>query len=69
MIARGAVEGLVGPVNGKPWDHAPGSLLIQEAGGRIANVGTDTYDYRNTDVIASNGVVFDELMQFMADNQ
>ena len=31
----------------KPWDHAPGALLVAEAGGRIATLAGDRYDPRH----------------------
>jgi myo-inositol-1(or 4)-monophosphatase len=66
MIASGAVEARVTyHGHGEPWDFAPGALLVQEAGGRAANIGATTYDYRKLDHIISNAVVFDELMQLM----
>ncbi|MBS44809.1 MAG: inositol monophosphatase [Nocardioides sp.] len=30
--------------NGKPWDHAPGSLLLAEAGGTLVDVDGAAYD-------------------------
>ena len=51
--------------NGKAWDYAPGCLLIQEAGGRVENIGTPGYDYRNLQIVASNPIIFDELMDFV----
>jgi myo-inositol-1(or 4)-monophosphatase len=62
QIASGALEARIGFNGGaKPWDFAPGALLIQEAGGKVANIGSDTYDYRNTQIIAASATVFDEL--------
>jgi len=64
-IARGSFEGAVfWHTSGKEWDMAPGALLVQEAGGRVENIGAPGYDYRNTDVLAASPVVFDELMKF-----
>ena len=40
-----------------------GSLLVQEAGGIVANIGKRTYDYRNGNFIAANPVVFRELTE------
>lgn len=67
-VASGAIEGrLVVAGRSKPWDYAPGTLLIQEAGGQVANIGADTYDYRDVDLVAANNVIFDELMRFAVD--
>ena len=43
-VARGASDAALTPPNYNPWDIAPGALLIEEAGGRVANVG---YNVRN----------------------
>jgi hypothetical protein len=40
-------------------------LLVQEAGGRVANLGSDMYNYRIFNHIAANPVIFDALMEFM----
>lgn len=64
MIACGKVDGRV-TVNGygKDYDFAPGSLLVSEAGGVVANVGSHEYDYRNTSFLATNPVIFKELTE------
>lgn len=65
-LARGAIEAnIFWGSGGNAWDRAAGALLVQEAGGRVENIGTPGYDYRNTDVLAANPVVFDELMQLI----
>jgi myo-inositol-1(or 4)-monophosphatase len=65
-VASGALDGFVlFHSHGHEWDFAPGSLLVHEAGGRVANLGSERYDYRNFDHIAANPVIFDELMEFM----
>ena len=65
-VARGALDGAV-CVNtkGKPWDFAPGTLIVQEAGGRVENIRTPgAYDYRDKDLVAASPAIFDELMQY-----
>jgi myo-inositol-1(or 4)-monophosphatase len=65
-VASGAIEArMTYKGRAKPWDFAPGALIVQEAGGRVANVGEDTYDYRNPSVLAANPAVFDALNNFM----
>jgi 3'(2'), 5'-bisphosphate nucleotidase len=46
----------------KIWDHAAGSLIVEEAGGRVTDVGGKTLDFstgkkllRNRGIIVSNG--------------
>ncbi len=69
-IARGAIDGaVVWFSHGHIWDFAPGTLLVQEAGGRVENLDSGTYDYRNTKFIAANPVIFDELKQFVLQEQ
>lgn len=67
LVSTGKVDGLV-TVEGKGglWDYAPRVLMISEAGGKVANIGSDTYDFRNTSFIASNQVIFDDLQTIMA---
>ncbi|HUS26422.1 MAG TPA: inositol monophosphatase [Nevskiaceae bacterium] len=67
-VAGGATDGTIcfsGSGNGHIWDHAPGAFMIQEAGGRVANIGSTAYDYRNTNLVAANPVIFDDLMRFI----
>lgn len=62
MIASGKLDGRIGlDPYGMDWDFAPGSLLIQEAGGVATNIGKNSYDYRNHDYIIANSVVHQEL--------
>ncbi len=65
-IATGALDAsVIFNGKGKEWDFAPGALLVQEAGGRVANLFSDTYDYRNLEFIASAPGIFPELKQFI----
>lgn len=62
MIASGKFDGKIGKdPYGCDWDMAPGSLLVQEAGGVVANIGDTGYDYQNHDYIATNRPIFEEL--------
>lgn len=50
---------------GKLHDMAPGSLLVQEAGGAVRNIGTSTdtpYDVFNLNFVAGNKNVVDTLL-------
>ncbi|HEY5668004.1 MAG TPA: inositol monophosphatase [Candidatus Saccharimonadales bacterium] len=60
-IAQGAFDGTIVAGGKGPWDHVPGMLLIQEAGGRVENWGSNTYDYRDMHIVAGNPVLFDDL--------
>lgn len=62
MIASGKLDARVCfDAYGKDYDFAPGSLLVSEAGGVVANLNTNTYDYRNTNLIAANAIIYKEL--------
>lgn len=62
LVASGKIEGRISKDPwGSDYDYAPGALLVREAGGKVANIGQDNYDYHNTSHLATNAVVFDEL--------
>lgn len=64
LVATGRIEGRLSfDGYGKDYDYAPGSLLVEEAGGIVKNIGKDTYDYRHLNFIASNPVVYKELTE------
>lgn len=49
----------------KPWDIAAGWVLVEEAGGRVT--GRDGSPYRfNTPILASNGLVHEEMIRHLA---
>ena len=65
QVAKGAIEARVQyDAYGKVWDYAPGALLVKEAGGVVANINSNSYDYKNLNFIASNRHVYDELQHF-----
>ena len=46
----------------KPWDMAAGALMLTEAGGRITAVDGSRFDLRKGQLMASNGVIHDALL-------
>lgn len=62
MVASGKLDARIclDPY-GKDYDYAPGSLLVSEAGGIVANIGSTDYDYRNTSFIAANPAIYKDL--------
>lgn len=64
-IAAGAIDATIVGGGKGPWDYAPGMLLIQEAGGRVENWDSNTYDYRNMYFVAGNPVLFDDLKKLV----
>ena len=51
-----------------PWDMAAGSVLIEEAGGKISDFwGTNQY-IENGHIIASNGIIHQQLQEVIKDH-
>ena len=46
----------------KPWDIAAGGLLVREAGGRISGKRGDSWSPFESDVVATNGRIHEELL-------
>lgn len=64
MIASGKLEGKIAEnPYGYDWDFAAGSLLIEEAGGKVTNIGKSTYTYTNHDFIMTNPIIHQELTE------
>jgi len=66
-LADGRLDALVAG-KGEPqplYDVAAGILLVQEAGGRVTDHLGDPYKPHATDLIASNGLVHDELISLI----
>lgn len=62
MVASGKIDGRICfQPHGKDYDYAPGSLLVSEAGGVVANLGVTTYDYRNVEFIAASKPIYEML--------
>lgn len=52
----------------QPWDISAGMLLIQEAGGKVTNYKSETYNPLSAEpVIASNGLVHQEMLSLLND--
>ena len=49
----------------KPWDVAAGALIIEEAGGRVSNYRGEPLDIHTPPVVASNGLIHDEMMHVL----
>ncbi len=45
-----------------PWDIAAGSLLVEEAGGRVTDMTGAPYHLSCSDVLATNGRIHDEMV-------
>ncbi len=59
-VAAGWFDGFW-EINLKPWDTAAGVILVREAGGTVTGFEGDDYDPHVPYIIASNGIIHDEL--------
>jgi myo-inositol-1(or 4)-monophosphatase len=51
----------------KPWDTGAAALLVLEAGGRLSDwQGVDWHPWKH-DLVASNGLIHDELIEVLSD--
>jgi myo-inositol-1(or 4)-monophosphatase len=50
----------------KPWDVAAGGLILAEAGGQLSDFQGGVYAIRAREVVASNGLIHDQLLGIMA---
>jgi myo-inositol-1(or 4)-monophosphatase len=48
--------------NLNPWDTAAGTLLVEEAGGRVTGFAGQKFQLNSNENLASNGLIHDELM-------
>ncbi len=65
-VACGRLEGFW-EFNLNPWDTAAGLLLIDEAGGRSTDFSGNPYRLDSREVLASNGLIHDELLRLFED--
>ncbi len=50
-----------------PWDMAAGSLLVEEAGGKVSGMRGETYSVLGPDVLADNGLVHAETLALFSE--
>jgi myo-inositol-1(or 4)-monophosphatase len=51
----------------KSWDSAAGILLVREAGGIVTDFSGQPYHVGDRELIASNGLIHDEMRKIVAD--
>ena len=64
-LARGGTEGVVN-LGSEKWDYAAGTLLVEEAGGKITDFNGRPWTFEERFFVASNGVVHDNLLRLVA---
>ena len=50
------------------WDSAAGYLIVEEAGGKVTDLNGDTYSPYKPGIIATNGLIHDELVEWVKGN-
>ncbi len=48
------------------WDSAAGFLIVEEAGGKVTNLTGDIYSPYKPGLVASNGIIHDEFLRWIA---
>lgn len=49
----------------KPWDTGAGDIIVREAGGRLSTFGGKPYNPYLGSVVASNGLIHDEMVRVL----
>ena len=49
------------------WDSAAGFIIVEEAGGKVTDLNGDTYSPYQPGIIATNGIIHDELIEWVQD--
>jgi myo-inositol-1(or 4)-monophosphatase len=49
----------------KPWDITAGSLIVEEAGGKVTDLKGKSWKIETKNVLASNGKIHDELIKIL----
>ena len=65
-IAAGYIDVSVG-TNNTAWDYAPTVLLVSEAGGRATDLDGSPWTLDSDGLIATNGLLHDEVLNILAD--
>ena len=50
------------------WDSAAGFIIVEEAGGKVTDLKGDTYSPYQPGIIATNGKIHDELIEWVKGN-
>ncbi len=64
-VACGRYDGFW-ELNLSPWDMAAGALIVTEAGGRVSNFDGGEFSSYKPEIIASNGLIHDRMIEVIA---
>jgi myo-inositol-1(or 4)-monophosphatase len=65
-VAAGRFEGFW-ELKLNPWDKAAGSLLVEEAGGRVSDVTGGSFRLLAEEIFVSNGLIHDQMLPVFAE--
>jgi len=63
LVAEGAIEAAA-DLQSKPWDLAPGLLIVEEAGGRSTNLKGERDIYSGS-LVSTNGKIHEEVLALL----
>jgi myo-inositol-1(or 4)-monophosphatase len=67
-VAAGRLEGYW-EIQSSPWDIGAGSLMVQEAGGRVTRIDGSTVTYASpSSIVATNGLIHEEFLAALNQN-
>jgi myo-inositol-1(or 4)-monophosphatase len=64
LIAKGEAEVML-DIEGKIWDVAAGLLIIEEAGGRITDLGNPVWSVETKDFVATNSKLHESVLKIL----
>ncbi len=67
FVGCGRFDGLVHTSAHHPWDIAAGSVIIEEAGGKIIDFNGKRWDENSETLVASNKVLHKQLLEVLED--
>jgi myo-inositol-1(or 4)-monophosphatase len=47
----------------QPWDIAAGTIIVEEAGGRVTDFAGEPYSTRRPQLLATNGIIHEEMVR------
>jgi myo-inositol-1(or 4)-monophosphatase len=53
----------------QPWDVAAGYLIVEEAGGAVSTYGGKPFSIYVREIVASNGIIHDQMIEVLRKKQ
>lgn len=64
LVAQGKADIMMDAGN-KPWDIAAIKIIIEEAGGKVTNFDGKEWSFTDSNAIATNGLLHDEVIRIL----